>query len=165
MEISNIKLGSNVVVDPTSSLNNVSIGNKVKIAKYCSVYGSSESPLEIGDESYVGMFSVLNGFSAPLKIGQNVSIAQNVNVMTDSGPNASLLMQSAYPILKGPVTINDHAWIGAGVIIAPGVSIGKCSIIGANSFVTTDVEPYSLYAGNPAVFVKKIIVSGENKEV
>lgn len=158
MEIGKIELGSNVVVDPTSSLNNVLIGNNVKIAKYCSIYGSPENLLEIGEGSYVGMFSVLNGFSKLLKIGKNVSIAQNVNIMTDSGPNASLLMQSVYPILKGPVTIDDHAWIGAGVIVAPGVSIGKCSIVGANSFVTTDVEPYSLYAGNPAVFIKKIEV-------
>lgn len=158
MEVSNIQLGSNVVVDSTSSINNVSIGNNVKIAKYCSIYGSASAPLEIGEGSYIGMFSVLNGYSASLKIGKHVSIAQNVNIMTDSGPNASTLMQTIYPILKGAVTIDDHAWIGAGVIIGPGVSIGKCSIVAANSFVNTDIEPFSLYGGNPAVFIKKITI-------
>ncbi len=71
-------------------------------------------------------------------------------------------MQTLYPIVKGPVLIEDHVWIGAGVIIAPGVKIGRCSIIGANSFVCSDIEDYSLYAGSPAVFIKKISISLEN---
>lgn len=163
MEISNIKLGKNVRVDPSSSINNVIIGDNVKIAKNCSVYGSPDNILEIGEGSYIGMFSLLNGFSAPLRIGKFVSIAQSVNIMTDSGPNASPLMQKTYPILKGAVTIEDHAWIGAGVIVTPGVRIGRCSIVGANSFVTGDIEPYSLYAGNPAIFIKRIEVPDENE--
>lgn len=162
MEISNITLGAEVKVDPTTSINNVAIGDRVKIAKYCSVYGSSKYILQIGADSYIGMFSILNGYSANLKIGKHVSIAQNVNIMTDSGPNASPLMQTLYPIVKGAVTIEDHVWLGAGVTIAPGVKIGRCSIIGANSFVNGEVEPYALYAGNPAVFVKRIILPFED---
>lgn len=158
MEISNISLGKNVKIDPTSSINNVCIGENVKVAKFCSIYGSPQNILEIGENSYVGMFSILNGFSGKLSIGKNVSIAQNVNIMTDSGPNASSLMQTVYPILKGDVVIEDHVWIGAGVIIMPGIRIGKCSIIGANSIVNTNVEDFSLYAGNPAKFIKKIEV-------
>ncbi len=167
MEISNIKLGANVKVDPTTSINNACIGNNVKISKYCSVYGSATYVLEIGDGSYIGMFSILNGYSAQLKIGKNVSIAQNVNIMTDSGPNASSMMQLVYPIIKGSIIIEDHAWIGAGTIISPGVKIGRCSIIGANSFVNKDVEPYSLYAGNPALFIKKLVMPEQDgsKEV
>ena len=164
MEISNIHLGKNVRVDPTTSLNNVQIGDNVKIAKFCSIYGSSEHLLEIGENSYVGMFSILNGYSAKLKIGKHVSIAQNVNIMTDSGPNASPLMQTLYPIKKGEVIIEDHAWIGAGVVIMPNVRIGRCCIIAANSFLTTDAQPYSLYAGNPAVFIKKIELKENNDD-
>jgi acetyltransferase-like isoleucine patch superfamily enzyme len=156
MEISNIHLGQNVRVDTTSTVNNVTLGDNVKIAKFCSVYGSPDHLLEIGDHSYVGMFSILNGYSAKLKIGKHVSIAQNVNIMTDSGPNASPLMQSIYPITKGEVIIEDHAWIGAGVIIMPNVRIGRCCIIAANSFLLSDAEPYSVYAGNPAKLIKKI---------
>jgi acetyltransferase-like isoleucine patch superfamily enzyme len=156
MEISNINLGKNVKVDTTSTLNNVSIGDHVKIAKFCSVYGSQNNLLEIGDYSYVGMFSILNGYSGKIKIGKHVSIAQNVNIMTDSGPNASELMQSVYPIIKGDVIIEDHAWIGAGAIIMPNVRVGRCCIIGANSFLMKDAEPYSVYGGNPAVLLKKI---------
>ncbi len=156
MEISNLQLGSNVKIDATSSINNVAIGDGVKIAKYCSIYGSKEGLLEIGDHSYVGMFSILNGYAKTLRIGKHVSIAQNVNIMTDSGPNASEFMQQFYPIITGDVIIEDHVWIGAGVTIMPNVHIGKCSIIAANSFVCSDVETYCMYAGNPAKLVKRL---------
>lgn len=156
MEISNIHLGEQVEIDPTSSVNNVTIGRNVRIAKHCSVYGSKAVLLEIGEFSYVGMFSILNGFSDKITIGKFVSIAQNVNMMTDSGPNASAFMQQFYPIQKGPITIEDHAWIGAGTIIMPNVHIGRCSIIAANSFVTCNVDPYSLFAGNPARYIKTL---------
>jgi acetyltransferase-like isoleucine patch superfamily enzyme len=156
MEISNITLGSNVNIDPSTSINNVRIADRVKIAKYCSIFGSKTQPLEIGKESYVGMFSILNGFAAKLTIGRNVSIAQNVNIMTDSGPNASDFMQKYYPVITGDVTIEDHVWVGAGVIIMPNVHVGRCSIIAANSFVNVDVQPYCLYGGNPARLIKKL---------
>lgn len=156
MELSNIELGENVRVDPTSSINNVRLSTGVKIAKYCSIYGSKEHPLQIGEDSYVGMFTILNGFARGLHIGRNVSIAQNVNIMTDSGPNASTFMQQFYPLLKGEVVIEDHVWIGAGVTIMPGVHIGRCSIIAANSFVSTNVPPYSLFGGNPAKLIKHL---------
>lgn len=167
MEIGNIQLGDQVEVDPTSSLNNVIIGNHVRIAKYCSVYGHKDHLLEIGDFSYVGMFSVLNGYSDKVTIGKYVSIAQNVNMMTDSGPNASSLMQRFYPIKKGPIVIGDHTWIGAGVIIMPDIVIGRCSIIAANSFLNCNVNAYSLYGGNPARLIKSLdsIKNHEDKEI
>lgn len=49
-----------------------------------------------------------------------------------------------------PVVIEDDCWIGVNVVLAPGVRIGRGSVIGANSVVTHDVAPYSVAAGNPA---------------
>lgn len=156
MELSNINLGTGVSIDNTTSINNVRIGNNVKIAKYCSIFGSKDSLLEIGDHSYVGMFSILNGFAGKLSIGKHVSVAQNVNIMCDSGPNASEFMQKVYPLIRGDITIHDHVWIGAGVVIMPNVTIGKCSIIAANSFVSGNVDAYCLYGGSPAKKIKKL---------
>lgn len=156
MEISNLSFGNNVQIDPSSSLNNVSVGNNVRISKYCSVYGSKENILVIGNDSYVGMFTIINGYAAKIIIGSNVSIAQNVNMMADSGPNASPLMQQYFPIRKGTIVIEDHVWIGAGVIISPGITIGKCSVIAANSFVSENIPAYSLYGGNPAKLIRKL---------
>ena len=47
------------------------------------------------------------------------------------------------------IRIKHCAWIGAGAIILPEVTIGEYSIVGAGSVVTKDVEPYTIVAGNP----------------
>ena len=152
----NIKLGQNVNIDPSTSINNVRIDDNVKIAKNCSIFGGPENLLTIGNGSYVGMNSILNGYKAQLKIGSNVSIAQNVNIMVDSGPNASLLMQKIFPIEIKPVIIGDHSWIGANVIIMPGVKLGRFCAVAANSFVNQSFEDYSVIGGSPAQLIRKM---------
>lgn len=156
MLTSNISLGENVVLDTSSTINNVTIGDSVKIAKNCSIFGSSKNILEIGKESYVGMGTLLNGYAAKLTIGENVSIAQNVNIMTDSGPNASEEMQAFFPLINGPVTIGNHSWIGANSVIMPNVVLGEFCVVAANSFVNKNFPAYSVIGGNPAKILKMI---------
>ena len=154
MKFANIDLGRDVEIDPSTSINNVKIEDGVKIAKRCSIYGGPENQLVIGAKSYIGMNSILNGFVASLRIGKKVSIAQNVNIMVDSGPNASEAMQKIFPIEKGPVHIEDHCWIGANVIIMPNVSLGEYSVVAANSFVNTSFPAFSIVGGNPARLIR-----------
>ena len=132
------------------------IGDRVKIAKRCSIYGSPEYQLTLGSDTYIGMNCILNGYKAKLIIGKNVSIAQNVNIMVDSGPNASLAMQKVFPIQIGPVVIGDNCWIGASVIIMPNVSIGEFCVIAANSFVNRSFPPYSVVGGTPAKLLRTL---------
>lgn len=56
---------------------------------------------------------------------------------------------------KGDTVIGNDVWIGQNVTIMPGVIIGDGAIIAANSTVVKSVEPYSIYGGNPAKFIKK----------
>lgn len=53
-----------------------------------------------------------------------------------------------------PIIIKNKAWIGFNVIILKGVTIGEGAIIGAGSVVTSNVPDYTIYAGNPAKFIK-----------
>lgn len=55
-----------------------------------------------------------------------------------------------------PITIGRNVWIGFDACVLPGVTIGEGAIVGARSVVTSDVEPFSIVAGNPARFVRRL---------
>ena len=57
--------------------------------------------------------------------------------------------------LKGDTVIGNDVWIGQNAVILPGVRIGDGAIIGANSVVGSDVDPYTIVAGNPARLIRK----------
>ena len=156
MELSNIMLGKNVIVHPTSSINNVKILDGVKIAKQCSLFGSKNNILEIGENTYIGMNTIINGFKDKIIIGNHVSIAQSVNIMSDSGPNASEEMQKFFPLTHGSINIGDHCWIGANCIIMPNVALGDFCVVAANSYVNASFEAYSVIGGNPAKLIKRL---------
>ena len=56
---------------------------------------------------------------------------------------------------KGDTVIGSDVWIGQNVTVMPGVPIGNGAIIGANSVVAKDIDPYCIAAGNPCKIVKK----------
>ena len=57
---------------------------------------------------------------------------------------------------KGPTRIGDNVWCGANVVVTSGVTIGRRSVIGANSVVTQDIPPFSIAAGAPAKVLRRI---------
>jgi virginiamycin A acetyltransferase len=57
--------------------------------------------------------------------------------------------------LKGDTIIGNDVWIGQNATILPGTRIGDGAIIGAESVVGSDVEPYTIVAGNPAKVIRK----------
>jgi acetyltransferase-like isoleucine patch superfamily enzyme len=57
---------------------------------------------------------------------------------------------------KGPVTLGDNVWLGANVVVTSGVTIGRRSVIGANSVVIGDIPEFSIAAGAPAKVLKRI---------
>lgn len=88
---------------------------------------------------------------------KNVIIKDNVHV----GPNTILIIRShpkediarygkIVSSTNGKITIENGAWIGAGAIILPNVTIGECAVVGAGSVVTKSVPPYTIVAGSPA---------------
>jgi acetyltransferase-like isoleucine patch superfamily enzyme len=156
MITSNILLGENVFIEKSSSVNNVKIGKDCRIASNVNIFGSADHLLEIGDSCYIGPGCILEGFNAKVKIGSNVSFAQNINLMSGSGPNGSKRLQNLFPLQKGEVSIGDHSWIGAGVIIMPYVTLGKFCIVAANSFVNKSFEDYSIIGGNPAKLIRML---------
>lgn len=101
-----------------------------------------------------------------IEIGNNVLIASNVQIYTathSADPNERLVAgwneSSGIPYFRTyavPVKIEDNVWIGGGVIILPGVTIGKNSVIGAGSIVTRSIPENSVAVGNPCRVVRKV---------
>ena len=95
-----------------------------------------------------------------LEIHKRVSIGPNVIIIIDSDPNISKLRhfknKFSFIEVKGKITIEQDAWICAGAILLPNISIGRCAIVGAGSVVTKDVPPFTVVAGNPARIIKKM---------
>ena len=85
----------------------------------------------------------------PIRIGDRVSIAPRVTLVTSSHPNNSRIREFA-PLGRGPVTIEADAWIGSGSIVLPGGTIGRGAVVGAQSVVAADVAPLHVVAGQPA---------------
>jgi len=88
-----------------------------------------------------------------ITIEDDVFIGPNVNILTENHPEQPALRHNVY---TKPIRIKRNAWIGAGAIILPGVTIGENAIVGAGSVVTRDVEDNAIVVGNPARFVRYI---------
>lgn len=86
-----------------------------------------------------------------------VSIGMNTMIFAHSNPTCSLeLKQHYYPRKVAPTTIKRGAWICPGCIILAGVIVEENSVVGAGSVVTTDVEAYTVVAGNPARVIRRL---------
>jgi len=101
--------------------------------------------------------SLLKRFDIPCtlvaKSGRN-SLTPNITIIS-SGPSNSKL-KFIYPKIFEPVTVEEDVWIRSEAVILPGVTIGKCSIVGADARVTKDIAPYSVAVGSPAKISKKL---------
>lgn len=119
-------------------------------------------------------------FGAHIMLGKNVFINQNVTFVDLGGivieedvligPMSRLITvnhlldpQKRRGLLTKPITIKKNAWIGANVTILPGVTIGKDSVIAADSTVTTDIPEGVIAAGTPARVIKQLISDEEEK--
>lgn len=107
----------------------------------------------IGDNSGLGVNCDVRG---PLEMGTNIMMGPDVVIMTSvhDTTRTDIPMNQQGHLPKQKVTIGDDVWIGARVIILPGVNVGKGSIIGAGAVVTKDIQEYSVVAGVPAKVIK-----------
>ncbi len=110
--------------------------------------------IKFGKNVFVNFnFSALS--SAKIEIGDNCYIGPNVGLYTAMHPIDPERRIKGINFAK-PVKIGKNCWLGASVIVLPGVEIGEGCTIGAGSVVTKNIPPYSIAAGNPAKIIRKI---------
>ena len=105
--------------------------------------------VDIGDYSWIGEENVLYSLGK-ITIGKNVALAHKVYINTGGHD----YKKTSFDIFAKPVIIEDQCWITNDVYIAPGVTIGKGSIIGARSTVLSNMPSGKICVGMPAKPIK-----------
>ena len=124
------KIGKDVIIRPTAK---VTFPWKVKI----------------GDYSWIGDDVVLYSLGE-IEIGNNVVISQRSYICTGSHDYTKI----DFPIFAKKITIEDEVWLATDVFVAPGVRIGRGTVVGARSSVFKDLPPGKVCIGNPAKPIK-----------
>ena len=128
------------------------VGKGVYILDGCRIY--HPQGIRIGDYSGINHFTDIGGRGG-LIIGRYVMIGPYCQIITALHKSTDWTIPISRQGIEGSkVTIEDDVWLGAHVIVLPGVKIGRGAIVGAGAVVTNDVRPYSLVAGVPARFIR-----------
>lgn len=117
--------------------------------------GDTNCRLSIGEGTYVGRFCHFYATSR-IEIGKKVLIADKVYLSDNlHGYKNIELPVIDQPVEQlAPVIIHDGAWLGENVCVV-GASVGRNSVVGANSVVTRDIPDYCVAAGAPAIIIKR----------
>ena len=153
------------------NINNVKLGNNVKIFDFVNLYGCS-----IDDNTKVGTFVEIQknatiGKNCKISshtficegvhVSDNVFIGHNVTFINDKNPrsvNVDGSMQTEADWAVEETFIKKGASIGSSATIMCGVTVGENAIVGAGAVVTKDIPPNTVAAGVPAKVIKEIAV-------
>jgi maltose O-acetyltransferase len=114
-------------------------------------YGSN---ITIGDGTFVNFDCVMLDI-APIAFGASCWLATQVQLLAATHPINPIPRRDGWEY-GAPITIADNVWLGGGVIVCPGVSIGEDTVVGAGAVVTRDLPAGVVAYGNPARVVREI---------
>jgi maltose O-acetyltransferase len=129
-----------------------SVGKEVEIRS--PLYVDYGSHITVGDRTFVN-FGLLALDVAKIVIGDDCQIGPNVQLLTPTHPIDPELRREKWEAAS-PITIGNNVWLGGGVIVLPGVTIGDNSVVGAGSVVTRNIPSNVVAVGNPARVLKQI---------
>ena len=138
------------IYEPTLRSKLKKLGHGSLIDRTCVLIDAGK--ISISDYTYIGPGTRLTG-SGGIEVGRGTIIGYDVEIITrnhnyDSFDLKSLPYDDRYVFKR--VKISDNVWIGARVIVLPGVFIGEGAVIAAGAVVTKDVKAYTIVGGNPA---------------
>lgn len=136
---------------------NAELDNHCQLFDY--VFIDSGRSLKIGKYSTLTWNVLIEG-GAKTKIGDRVFLGPGTKLLTstykiDGYYTVEHLPQGCQETEYGDIEIEDDAYIGANCVIMPGVKIGEGAVVGANSLVLNELEPWTVYVGSPCTPVRK----------
>jgi len=159
MGASYIEIGSHVKVLRDVRLNAFAPSSKIRLAdRVCLdrgvdinlVAGEGNCYVEIGEWTYLGPYTCIAG-PGHIKIGKSCLIASHVGIYANNHNFADpTRLIGEQGVTRQGITIEDDCWLGTGVKVLDGVTIGRGSVIGAGAVVTKNISPYSVAVGVPA---------------
>jgi acetyltransferase-like isoleucine patch superfamily enzyme len=108
--------------------------------------------VKVGEHTMIAKTVVFPSEPYLITIGNNVQLTKFVTIHTHGGGHVLRKMNPDFDCF-GKVCIEDWAYIGAGSIILPGVTIGEGALVAAGSVVTKSVKPHTVVGGNPAKLI------------
>jgi acetyltransferase-like isoleucine patch superfamily enzyme len=117
------------------------------------------SGIIIGTSCIVGP-DVSFGLDAPIRIADNVALGPGVVLCTATHMLGFGSRRMNLGTDARPINIGAGAWICLRAVILPGVTVGAGAVVSAGAYVTEDVPPHTLVAGNPAVVVRELPFPG-----
>jgi maltose O-acetyltransferase len=100
-------------------------------------------------------FGLISLDVATVTIGDDVQIGPNVQLLTATHPVAAGPRRDKWEAAR-PIVIGDNVWLGGGVIVCPGVTIGANTVVGAGAVVVRDLPANVVAVGNPARVVREV---------
>ncbi|MEV1145214.1 sugar O-acetyltransferase [Micromonospora sp. NPDC049799] len=110
--------------------------------------------IRIGPRSFVNYQAVFLDVAA-ITIGADVQIGPNVQLLTPTHPVEPEPRRAKWESAR-PITLADNVWLGGGVVVLAGVTVGENTVVGAGAVVTRDLPPNVVAVGNPARPVRRL---------
>ena len=102
--------------------------------------------LSIGDNSWVGGRAILYSVDK-INIGSNCVVSDGAFLCTASHD----IKSRCFELKTAPIEVGSSVWIAARAVVLPGRKIGNGAVVGCSAVVMSDVEPWNVVVGNPAV--------------
>ncbi|MDR1182281.1 MAG: WcaF family extracellular polysaccharide biosynthesis acetyltransferase [Bacteroidales bacterium] len=109
--------------------------------------------LTVGDYSWIGEKVWIDNLDNVI-IGNNCCISQGAMLLCGNHN----YKKAAFDLIIGKIVLENGVWIGAQSVVCPNVICKTHSILAVNSVATNDLEPYTIYQGNPAKAIRKRII-------
>jgi maltose O-acetyltransferase len=110
--------------------------------------------IHVGARTFINYGAVLLDVGT-ITIGEDVQVGPNVQLLTPTHPLEPAARRAKWEAAE-PITIGNNVWLGGGVIVLPGVSIGENTVVGAGAVVTTDLPANVIAVGNPARVIRQV---------